>query len=64
MSFGLTNAPAEDMDIMNRVFQSYLDLFVIVLIDDILVNSKNEGDHMNHSGWCYKWLRRIKYLQV
>ena len=36
------------MDLMNSVFQSYLDLFVIVFIDDILVYSKNEDDHMAH----------------
>ena len=36
------------MDLMNTVFQSYLDSFFIVFIDDILVYSKNEGDHMNH----------------
>ena len=37
MPFGLTNAPTAFMDLMNRVFQSYLDRFVIVFIDDILV---------------------------
>ena len=36
------------MDLMNRVFRIYLDSFVIVFIDDILVYSKNEGDNMNH----------------
>ena len=48
MSFGLTNAHTSFMDLMNRVFQSYLDSFVIIFIDDILVYSKNEGDHMDH----------------
>ena len=48
MSFGITNAPAAFMDLMNRLFQNYLDAFVIVFIDDILVYSKNEGDHMGH----------------
>ena len=48
MSFGLNNAPAEFMDLMNRVFRYYLDLFVIVFIDDILGYSKNEGDHINY----------------
>ena len=48
MSFGLTNAPTTFMDLMNRVFQNYLDSFVIIFIDDILVFSKNEGDHMDH----------------
>ena len=48
MSFCLTNAPATFMDLMNRVFQSYLDSFVIVFIDDTLVYSKNESEHMDH----------------
>ena len=47
MSFGLTNAPAAFMDLMNRVFRSYLDSFVIVFIDDILVYSKNEGEYID-----------------
>ena len=36
------------MDLVNRVFENYLDAFVLVFIDDILVYSKNEGDHMDH----------------
>ena len=48
MSFSITNAPGVSMDLMNRVFQNYLGSFVIVFIDDILVYSKNEGDHMGH----------------
>ena len=47
MFFGLTNASVAFMDLMNRVLWSYLDSFVIVFIDDILVYSKNEGGHMN-----------------
>ena len=48
MSFGLTNAPAAFMDLMNRVFKPFLDVFVIVFIDDILVYSRSEEDHANH----------------
>ena len=48
MSFGLTNPPTIVMDLINRVFRNYLDFFVIVFIDDILVHSKNEGEHMDH----------------
>ena len=48
MSFGLTNAPAAFMDLMNRVFKDYLDKFVIVFIDDILIYSRSEEDHEQH----------------
>ena len=48
MSFGLTNAPAVFMDLMNSIFRPYLDLFVIVFIDDILVYSRSKAEHANH----------------
>jgi hypothetical protein len=48
MSFGLTNAPAYFMYRMNKVFMEYLDKFVMVFIDDILVYSRGEEDHEEH----------------
>jgi hypothetical protein len=78
MSFGLTNAPAYFMYLMNSVFMPELDKFVVVLIDDILVYSKNEDEHTEHLhivlqrlrdhhlyaklSMCDFWLKDIKFL--
>jgi hypothetical protein len=78
MSFGLTNAPAYFMYLMNLVFMLELDKFVVVFIDDILVYSKSEDEHTKHLHivlqrlWdhhlyakfskCDFWLREIKFL--
>jgi hypothetical protein len=48
MSFGLTNAPAYFMYMMNKVLMEYLDKFVMVFIDDILVYSRSEEEHEGH----------------
>jgi len=78
MSFGLTNAPASFMNLMNKIFMEYLDKFVVVFIDDILIYSKNEEDHARHLrlvldklrehqlyakfSKCEFWLREVAFL--
>ncbi|GJT40227.1 reverse transcriptase domain-containing protein [Tanacetum coccineum] len=78
MPFGLTNAPAIFMDLMNRVCKPYLDKFVIVFIDDILIYSKSEKDHEHHLrtildllkkeklfakfSKCEFWLKEVQFL--
>jgi hypothetical protein len=53
MSFGLTNAPAYFIYLMNSVFMPEFDKFVVVFIDDILVHSKNEEEHVGHLHVCF-----------
>ncbi|WVZ80953.1 hypothetical protein U9M48_028386 [Paspalum notatum var. saurae] len=60
MSFGLTNAPAYFMQLMNSVFIDYLDKFVVVFIDDILIYSKTEGEHEEHLRLVLQRLREHK----
>ncbi|KAA0033475.1 pol protein [Cucumis melo var. makuwa] len=78
MSFGLTNAPAVFMDLMNIVFREFLDTFVIVFIDDILIYSKTEAEHEEHLrivlqtlrdnklyakfSKCEFWLKQVSFL--
>ena len=48
MSFGITYDPVAFMDLMNKVFKQYLDLFIIIFINDILIYSRNEEEHASH----------------
>ena len=57
MPFGLTNALAVFMDLMNRVFRPYLDQFVIVFIDDILIYSRTGAEHEQHLRLVLQTLR-------
>ena len=64
MPFGLMNAPVAFMDLMNRVFHPYLDQFVIVFIDDILVYSKNVDEDDMHLRIVFQTLRdRVLYAK-
>lgn len=61
MSFGLTNAPAYFMEAMNSMLHRYLDDFVVVFIDDILVYSKSEEDHARHLRIVLETLRQHRF---
>ena len=78
MPFGLTNAPAEFMYLMHRIFQPYLDQFVVVFVDDILIYSQSEWEHEYHFrivlqllrdnqlyikfSKCEFWLTEVRFL--
>ena len=63
MLFGLTNAPATFMDLMNHVFQLYVDWFVVVFINDILVYSKDREDHDTHLRVVLETLRKERLYE-
>jgi len=60
MPFGLTNAPVAFMDLMNRVFRPYLDKFVVLFIDNILVYSRTKEEHVEHLRIVLQTLREHK----
>ncbi len=60
LSFGLTNAPATFQGVMNRIFQQYLGKFVLVYLDDILVFSKTQEEHLEHLRKVFEILRENK----
>jgi hypothetical protein len=61
MPFGLTNAPAAFMRVMNKVFAPYLDRFVLVYLDDILIYSKTEEEHLQHISLILSTLHQYDY---
>nr|GEZ99780.1 reverse transcriptase domain-containing protein [Tanacetum cinerariifolium] len=64
MSFGLTNAPAVFMDLMNQVCKPYLDTFVIVFIDDILIYSKSKQEHEEHLELILELLKKEQFQGI
>ena len=63
MPFGLTNSPAIFMCLMNNLMHKYLDKFVVVLIDDILIYSKSEKEHKEHLKMSYKSYENINSMK-
>ena len=61
MSFGLTNAPATFMSLMNTIFKEYMGGFTLVFMDDILVFSRNEEEHKEHLKKVFDVLRRHRF---
>jgi hypothetical protein len=64
MLFALTNAPTFFMYLMNKVFMEYLDKFVVVFIDDILIYSKNDSDHEEHLRLVILWQNHPNYSSL
>jgi len=61
MQFALTNAPVAFTDLMNRVFKPYLDKFMVVFIDDILIYSKDRDEHADHLRTVLQILREHQF---
>ncbi|KAG8478636.1 hypothetical protein CXB51_028486 [Gossypium anomalum] len=62
MPFGLTNASTLFMDLMNRIFRQFLDKFIFIIIDDILIYSRVEGEHTDHLRVVFQTLRDKQFV--